>query len=240
MLKIFKNRKKKASSKLEELNTELKYLGSSIILTEGRSELENRFNQFYGFDSIDFWMNDICVQSYTKVNDITQLAGLIHGWCELKLSGYDLEARITDFKATENMILVTSSTEMYLENNWNTILQYSEEFSPLIELLKNHTVTKNLMAFNQLSYLGLSRFIGGFNGTFINDLPRVRVTNDGRFKVMSPEQAFNEGNINNKTDNPEFYLGVGNAREALQIIVKNLPSDIEPARLMTENDLKKY
>lgn len=223
--------------KLEKLQSELNSLESDIILVNGRAEVDNRFNRFYDFNSIDFWMNDICVQSYIGVNDLSHLARLIHGWCELKLSGLELEKQFTGFKATEKMIMATSSTEQYLEYTWEQQFEYNREFKPLIKLLKEHPKTKKLMVYTQLFDLCLSRFIGAYQGVYINDLPRIRVIDNGKFKVMTREQAYKFGDINRSVENPEAYLGYGTAKEALEIIVKNLPENLEAARFMTKEDV---
>lgn len=126
----------------------------------------------------------------------------------------------------------------FLEENWNDLRKSDDGFESLITLLKTHPITKNLMAFRQLFDLGLSRFIGNFNGIYINDLPRIRVTDEGKFRVMTPNQAMKGGDMNFSHD-PKYCLGIGNAEEALEIIIKNLPKDIESAKFITEEDVIK-
>jgi hypothetical protein len=229
----------KKKSNHELLIIELKKCNSELQITVGRCEYLNRICQFSGYQMIDFWENGKCLMNDFKIEDMAQLATLLRSWCELRFTGKEMEIAIPGFKASENMIQVTNDTESFILNNWIALKSADKDFAPIIELLMKREETKNLMAFRQLFDLVLTRYIGDWKGNYINDLPRIRITEKGNFKVMTRTQAFKRDMDFSET-NPQHYLGVGNAEQAVEIIIKNLPAENIKAKFITDEDWINY
>lgn len=222
-------------SKFEKLKEELTKLNFSLNIQDGYYKNKNRVIQFYGYETISLWENGICLQSNTKVKNLKEFAHLIIYWCELRLSGSEIENKLKGFNITIHLKLATENIEEFIYKNWTDIKVNNKEFAPLIELLMADTRTKSLMAFIQLFDLGLSEYVGNWNGSFINQLPRIRITDDNKYKVMTPQQAFKR-DMDFTINYPDCFLGFGNAKEAFDIIVSNLPSENIKAKYMTEEE----
>lgn len=231
--------KDKTISILSILNHELISLGSTIHLTSLDATYKNRYCQFYLLDQVDFWENGIFLQGNIRIENLKELAQLIYYWCEKRLPAIEIEKRVPSFRATEALKLLQSDVAGYLAIRWEELIKTNEEFTPLIQLLKEHPITNQLMPYSQLFDIGLSQYIGQWNGKFINDLPRVRAMSDGRFKVMTTAQAsMNEMDMTD--ENPETYIGVGDAKQAIKIIIDQLPAAIGQAKFMSVEEWDKY
>lgn len=187
-------------------------------------------SRVYG-DFVDFWENGINWMGVQGVS-IPDQARLLYYWNELRLDSTEIEDRVDGIRFPIARKKIEQGEEAYLDWFWQQQIRKDDaRFGQLIELLASHDRTCRLVSYIELRDLCLSRSIGEVNGVMLNDLPRIRITDEWEFEVRTPAMAVAEYN----GEEPREFLGKGNAHEAFEIVLQNLPPDLGPAQYQRSN-----
>ena len=176
---------------------------------------------------IDFWENGVNWYGVQGVKNDRDMAKLIIFWNERCLCSKEIEKHFPDLCFPEARKRIEQGEAAYIQYCWDKLIAKKDNrFGELIEMCASNPRTRRLMSYIQLRDFGLCSYIGEVNGVQYHDLPRVRITDDWEYEVRTPKMA----QMEYAGRKPREFLGKGNAQEAFQILLKNLPPGAGPAR----------
>ena len=196
-------------------------MGSSLKLDGRRVTNKNRSSTVY-LNYIDFYENGIKWLGIQGVSDTHEMAQLLICWNEKCMCSHEIEELFPEVAFPVARKMIEHGEEAYLNWFWKKLVEKRDKrFGPLIALCASNKRTRRLMSFVQLRDFGLSRSIGTINGVELNDLPRIRITDDWEFEVRTPSMAIQEY----CGKQPREYIGRGNANQAFRLLLDLLPAD---------------
>lgn len=223
-LRLFR-KKKSPLIAFDEVNRELKRIGSKLQVNDRVVSNKNRMSRVYN-NYIDFWENGIKWYGIQGIKDPEEMALLIVFWNERCMCSRQMETHFPALNFPIARKKIEESEDAYLDWFWDKQKnQRDKRFAELIELSSSHPLTRKLMTYMQLRDFGFSRSIGTINGVELSDLPRVRITDEWEYEVRTPSQAMDEYSGRQ----PRGFLGKGNAGEAFRVLLNHLPPNCGPA-----------
>jgi hypothetical protein len=185
-----------------------------------------RFSQIYMAQNerlflFDFWDQGVWI-SQGETPSLEEMAKALHAWIADDLSIALMEERFAFFRAGPMARAFEKGTEV--EETWLRLL--AKEPNPperplqeILELASKEAALRKLFPFTSLITLCFSRCTGY---PYTRDCPAVTPLGEGRYKVTTMDLKL---------------LGEGTAREALQILLRNLPANCGPAVKGTAKEL---
>lgn len=190
----------------------------------------------------DFWKDGVCLAN-ASTSDISEVARVVDYWLTQSVSTQALYEKFNFVQPTDKAKAFDEGTEV--EYSWQCLLLSDDclDLNEFINLASKKAPLNKLFPFKSLYTLCFSRCTGyPFDKT---DLPEVTPIEYIYFTL--PKGSIKDDKIEHYKANPNEkayvvtknrmqYIGVGNANEALKIVLNNLPYDIKPARKGTADD----
>ncbi len=227
--------------KVESIQERLIRIGSDLIIEDSMFvKVENRMSQLItsmadGTTNVDFWENGMCWNSYSTKN-LDEIALVIHLWNKERGNSKTIENQITELTFPTQLKMIEKSNQDYIRWHWNNLIENSTHRSEneitLIKLLSKNDVTNKLMTFNQLWDFGLSRYIGEYGDELKNNLIRATIR-ESEVIVKTEKQA-----VNSIWKGEMESIGSGTPHKAYEIIIDNLPENIDWAEYQTLEQYK--
>jgi Family of unknown function (DUF6193) len=204
---------------------EVKASGISGFPVYARVELNKRFSQIYiGSEQrmfiSDFWQDGIALGN-AHTDSLTELAKVLKKWLETTINLTELSEEFEFVKPDEKAKYFEAGREV--EWQWKSLQNYIPRDFPTLILFLNeanqNTVLNQLFPYTSMNTFHFSRCTGY---PFSKDCPIVIPIENTQYKV-----------VNSKGE----YLGEGNEKEAVELVVKNLPANIGKAMRGTAEDL---
>lgn len=226
----------KAENLKRALNNEFDVIDSSLAVVENEDmdklpfsfalvELKNKFSQVYiaaeeRLYLPDFWKDGVCL-AHGAINDIRSLAVSIDTWLTTDIKISELACRFNFIKLSTKALVFEDGNEV--QYTWNSLLNDPgrSELHLFIQLAIKDEILGKLFPFTSLSRLCFSRCTGY---PYSYDLPIV-------YPVWEKDNVFEVRLCD------DSLIGTGSAKEALEMIKNNLPSDIGPAVKGPADDL---
>ncbi len=220
------------------LQIELKQIGSKLTVTGledspedflvyARVETHHRFSQIYmaaeyRMFSFDFWRNGVCLANGTTDN-IGLLAEVLEFWNNSICSTKELSKKYKFVSPNEEAEVFEEGREV--EVRWESLMEWiPKEFPELTEFLNeaySNEKLRMLFPFTSLNRFCFSRCTGF---PYSYDIPIVSPLDNGMYEVISETGELIE------------VIGKGGAKEAVDMVIKSLPSNCGPALPGTAND----
>lgn len=178
---------------------------------------ENKFSQIYiaaeeKFYLPDFWRDGVCL-AHGKIENIDFLVQSLDFWLTSDITTAELASRFSFVVPNKDAVIFDEGNEV--QYKWNAILfdQDRKELREFVELAIQDDVLSTLFPYTSLMTLCFSRCTGY---PYTYDTPTINPNIEtGQFIVRGAN-----GN----------EIGRGNAMQAFQFVLENLPKDIGPAR----------
>ena len=191
-----------------------------------RVERKNRFSQVYVHESqrmfsFDFWESGTML-GRGRTELLSDVARAISDWLEMPAFLTELEGKYSFINVEEK----TRSFENGQEVDWtwdNYQTRLPKQFptlSAFFDEAKQTPVLRRLFPFTSHNRFCFSRCTGY---PYSADCPYIGPLDDGRYEVF---------------DHTQRRIGVGIAKEAVTLVVENLPANCGPAIRGTRDDLK--
>ncbi|GAO41392.1 DUF6193 family natural product biosynthesis protein [Flavihumibacter petaseus] len=236
---------------LKTINSSLRVRGDDsfdkLPFSFAMVEHGNKFSQIYmaAKEKLylpDFWRDGVCL-AHGKTNSLTELAKVLDYWLIQNVSTKALSEKY-------NFVCPSAKASAFDENKeieftWE-LLKNDDDSLGLKEFIgvasQDNTLNK-LFPFTSLYTMCFSRCTGFPYDT--NNLPNVTLLeyahfilpkNEAEYSKIQHTKATGDSQIYVVTLNMNKYLGKGNASEALQLVLENLPNNIQPARKGTAED----
>ena len=190
-----------------------------------RVESGNRFSQVYIASLerrflFELWQDGVALAA-GGTDSLKGLALSLNAWIEDRLTVGDLITKFPFISARDHAEPFEQGREV--EWKWQylrrTIPEDFPELVPFLNEAVNDPTLRQLFPFTSLNRFCFSRCTGY---PYSGDCPIVTPRGVGLYKVTGPKQEFD---------------GVGDAREAVRLVLKQLPDDCGPARAGTARDL---
>lgn len=216
----------------DALQAALREIGSALTVSEldpsinfivyARVQSGDRFSQVYiGAEqrmfSFDFWVRGVML-AQAGTPDLGETARAIDTWVGSDCGTADLAGAFDFVDVQANAFAFERGEEV--EDRWQSYLKSVgfPELEAFVAAASRRPQLRQLFPFTSLNTFCFSRCTGY---PFTRDTPRVRPLQEGEYEVVSPSGA---------------VLGRGNAEEAAELVVANLP-DCGPAVPGTAVDL---
>jgi hypothetical protein len=207
-------------------------------------ENKNKFSQVYiGAEKKlylpDFWRDGVCLAN-GQAENILELVKVLDFWLNHDITTNELSKKFKFVKPNDKANAFDEDKEV--EFTWNFILQDDSkaELHEFVKLAINDEFIGKLFPYTSLYTLRFSRCTGyPFDS---DDLPNVTPKQFENFAPIINEYIITESDNTTLeqqfivTKNMNEYLGIGNAKEALEIVNKNLPENIRPAKKGTADN----
>lgn len=209
------------------LNSALESIGSSLRVsakddldnlpvTYNRIEKNGKYSQVYlaANEKLylpDFWRDGVCL-AHGQISNIKALAECIDCWLTMDIRTDELAERFPFVKPSKLAIFFDDSDEV--EYKWQLILDSAcnKQIKSFVELAIKDPILSKLFPYTSLVTLCFSRCTGY---PFTYDTPTVTpVWDTSEYLVKTSDDR---------------EIGSGSAREALRMVLDNLPSNICPA-----------
>ncbi len=200
----------------KQIGSSLEVTVKQVPVTNARIEQGNRFSQIYlGSDErlflFDFWKDGVCMGN-GKTGSLVECVKAIDVWVG---NDGDLDAMETlDYVELGKEARVHEEGRV-VEHRWGQYVEsIGERFPSLVEFVIEASKDPQLSVlfpFTSLNRFCFSRCTGY---PFTRDIPHVSASKDAGYVVVSPENE---------------ELGRGDARQAVELVVRNLPPNCGPA-----------
>lgn len=196
---------------------EVKDSGISGFPVYARVETGNRFSQIYiGSEQrmfiSDFWQDGIALGN-AHTDSLIDLAKGLKEWLETTINLTELAEKFEFVKPDEKAKYFEAGREV--EWQWKSLQKYiPRDFPTLVPFLNEaiqNPVLYQLFPFTSMNTFHFSRCTGF---PFSKDCPVVFPLENGEYKVFDSKREF---------------VGQGNAKEAVSLVIKNLPSNVGAA-----------
>lgn len=168
----------------------------------------------------DFWSRGVCLGS-GKTSDLRSLAAAIQHWNVTETTIGELAARFNWITPTDDAFAYEQGNEV--EHRWlnyvESIKVHFPELEPFVLAAAACPQLRQLFPFTSMNRFCFSRCTGY---PFTRDTPVVVPTRNGAYEVH---------------DCHGKRIGVGNANEAVELVVAHLPPRCGPAIPGTEDDM---
>lgn len=218
---------KALQSALLEINSNLeaKEIGIEGFPVYARLELNKRFSQIYISSEQrmfigDFWESGIMLGN-VLTDSLANLVEVLKLWLETSIRLTELSKKFEFVKPDEKAEYFETGHEV--EWQWKSLQIYIPqnfpELVPFLNEASNNSRLNKLFPFTSMNTFHFSRCTGY---PFSRDCPVVMPLEGNKYKVFLPNREF---------------IGEGNAKEAVELIIQNLPPNTNSAIRGTKDDL---
>jgi hypothetical protein len=217
------------------LQAALRQIGSTLTVSEldpgvnfvvySRVESGRRFSQIYiaaqqRLFLFDFWRRGVML-AQGQTPDLSEVARVLDRWITSNCKTSELSAAFGFVRAEDKAAAYERGEEV--EDRWQTYIGgiHFPELVRFVEAACRRSELRQLFPYTSLNMFCFSRCTGY---PFTRDTPHVRPLPKAQYEVVSPA-----GNV----------LGRGNAEEAADLVVANLPAACGPAVPGTAEDLER-
>lgn len=207
-----------SSLKVTNFGTDFLFVCSYVEKNNRSSQIKIASEQrlFIG----DFWESGI-ILGKTYTDSISELVQVIHEWLETSISITELGKKFEFVELHEKAEYFETGREVEWQwkNLHNWIPKYMPELVPILNEASKNSILSKLFPFTSHYDFRFSRCTGS---PFTEDCPYAFPLENGQYKVNSYKGK---------------YLGEGDAKEAVELIIKNLPPNTDFAIRGTKDDL---
>lgn len=218
-------------SALIEADSTLKVKDSEIsgFPVYARVESNKRFSQIYiGSEQrmfiSDFWQDGIALGN-AHTDSLIELAKVLKEWLETTINLTELSKKFEFVKPDEKAKYFEAGREV--EWQWQSLHNYIQrDFPCLVSFLNEasqNIILNQLFPFTSMNTFHFSRCTGF---PFSKDCP-----------IVIPIESKAENNKYKIVDSKGKYIGEGNARDAVKLVIEHLPPNIGAAMRGTADDL---